>query len=170
MNKACLAASGLITYVCAAAVTQLRPENPVGWKSRVKKKKKKKKKNSNNNNTQTIKNKNKKQIKTKNKTHLQVIIITIIIEIELSNEKENKNQAYEELAYTRSVLALRNDSFLDICLRWYNLGAIAVNRLIIGGIYIFIRPFLYKIIEACSFDSHYVDCSNWDMTVIMVLD
>ena len=30
MYKACLAASGLITYVCAAAVTQRRLENPVG--------------------------------------------------------------------------------------------------------------------------------------------
>ena len=33
--KACLAASGLITYVCAVAVTQRCLENPVGWKSRV---------------------------------------------------------------------------------------------------------------------------------------
>ena len=29
--KACLSAWGLITYVCAAAVTQWRLENPVGW-------------------------------------------------------------------------------------------------------------------------------------------
>ena len=35
VHKVCLAASGLITYVCAAAVTQRRLGNPVSWKSRI---------------------------------------------------------------------------------------------------------------------------------------
>ena len=29
--KACLAASGLTTYVCTAAIIRRRLENPVGW-------------------------------------------------------------------------------------------------------------------------------------------
>ena len=35
--QACLAALGLITCMCAVPITQWRVENPVGWKSHVKK-------------------------------------------------------------------------------------------------------------------------------------
>ena len=35
MYKACLAVTGLVAYVCVAAVTQRRLEHPLGCKSRV---------------------------------------------------------------------------------------------------------------------------------------